>query len=305
MRVDVRERLEELGVALEKPLGRGAFAEVWRVRYRGVVRALRVSSHPVDDSPQGRIVERERETLRQIVALPELCNTSGFIEEIPLPLDAGEFFATVWQVATTNLAEWWRQNESPAKHEQLMAYLEQVARHLDLLRTFGFHHRDVKAENILVDGERARLCDLGLARQVGASTYCGTLVGTPGHMPPEMMERGESSPTHDLYGLAATYLALKTNLRPAEFLAQRDKQLSLAGLHAGESQVLAAALHPNPSHRYQDSAVAWVRWLAAARTNEAPRSSPNAAWQRVRGVVAHFFLTLLWSSELSRETVDA
>ena len=68
MQMEVRQRLEAVGVRFEQPLGRGAFAGVWQVRYKGVVRALRVSSYPIGDSPQGRIVERERETLRQIVA---------------------------------------------------------------------------------------------------------------------------------------------------------------------------------------------------------------------------------------------
>jgi hypothetical protein len=127
-------------------------------------------------------------------------------------------------------------------------------------------------------------------------------------MPPEMLERGQSSSTHDLYGLAATYLALKTNLCPAAFLAERAS--TPAGLLPGEAAVLAAALHPDPAQRYQYSALAWVRWLAAAGRDEPTPARSNAVVQRSKFDSAPIFafalaLLALIAVGIAGATVDA
>jgi serine/threonine protein kinase len=55
-------------------------------------------------------------------------------------------------------------------------------------------HRDVKSANILLDGDvRARLCDVGLARDVDVGTTMtqGSALGTPGYICPEYQETFE------------------------------------------------------------------------------------------------------------------
>ena len=55
-------------------------------------------------------------------------------------------------------------------------------------------HRDVKSANVLLDGDaRARLCDVGLARDVDVGTTMtqGSALGTPGYICPEYQETFE------------------------------------------------------------------------------------------------------------------
>jgi serine/threonine protein kinase len=68
---------------------------------------------------------------------------------------------------------------------------------IEELRKPSIVHRDVKSANILLDGDsRARLCDVGLARDVDVGTTMtqGSALGTPGYICPEYQETFEVMP---------------------------------------------------------------------------------------------------------------
>jgi len=74
-------------------------------------------------------------------------------------------------------------------------------------------HRDVKADNILLDDEfEAVVGDFGLAKLVDfKNTHVTTAVrGTLGHIAPEYMSTGKSSEKTDVYGYGITLLQLIT-----------------------------------------------------------------------------------------------
>jgi eukaryotic-like serine/threonine-protein kinase len=71
----------------------------------------------------------------------------------------------------------------------------------------GVVHRDVKPENILVDGgEQAKLVDFGIARIAGEKTLTatGAVVGTLAYMAPEQADGLRPGPAADVYSLALT-----------------------------------------------------------------------------------------------------
>jgi eukaryotic-like serine/threonine-protein kinase len=71
----------------------------------------------------------------------------------------------------------------------------------------GVVHRDVKPENILVDGsEQAKLVDFGIARIAGERTLTatGAVVGTLAYMAPEQADGLRPGPAADVYSLALT-----------------------------------------------------------------------------------------------------
>jgi serine/threonine protein kinase len=74
--------------------------------------------------------------------------------------------------------------------EEVLAIARQVAAALDYAHARKVLHRDVKPGNILFDGDRALVCDFGIARAVelagGLSlSSTGLIVGTPHYMSPE------------------------------------------------------------------------------------------------------------------------
>ncbi len=98
----------------------------------------------------------------------------------------------------------------PLDGRKAAAYLEPVARAVHEAHLHGILHRDLKPQNILIDGktDRALVVDFGLAKLAeGAEgmTEAGDVMGTPSYMSPEQAKDSSSvTAKSDVYGLGAT-----------------------------------------------------------------------------------------------------
>ena len=105
-------------------------------------------------------------------------------------------------------------------YQEVVKIIEQTLAALDFAHAQGFVHRDIKEQNILVDGNfpnyRAKLTDFGLAKsfkQAGMSgvTMVGDVAGTIAYMPPEQVrDFKEVRPPADIYACGMTAYSLLT-----------------------------------------------------------------------------------------------
>ena len=103
---------------------------------------------------------------------------------------------------------------------QVVKIIEQTLAALDFAHSLGFVHRDIKEQNILVDGNYpnfiSKLTDFGLSKsykQTGMSgvTMVGDVAGTIAYMPPEQVrDFKEVRPPADIYGIGMTAYSLLT-----------------------------------------------------------------------------------------------
>jgi serine/threonine protein kinase len=102
--------------------------------------------------------------------------------------------------------------EGPLDWRSAARYVADVAEGLVAAHRAGIIHRDVKPANILWDSENdeAVLTDLGVGARLGEPASTG---GTIPYMAPEAFQ-GRTSPTLDVYGLAATLFTLVTGQKP-------------------------------------------------------------------------------------------
>lgn len=80
-------------------------------------------------------------------------------------------------------------------------------------------HRDVKASNVLLDGEmNGRLGDFGLARLYdhGSDARTTHVVGTMGYLAPELGHTGKATPSTDVFAFGAFLLEVTCGRRPVE-----------------------------------------------------------------------------------------
>ncbi len=96
-------------------------------------------------------------------------------------------------------------HDGPLNSATAVLRLREIALALDYAHSCGIVHRDVKAENILVEGTTgtALVADFGIARQVGVSslTPTGQLLGTVAYLSPEQVGGEPADARSDLYAL--------------------------------------------------------------------------------------------------------
>ncbi len=218
---------------LHELLGAGGMASVFRARDRVLERdvALKVLDERYGDDPE--YVERFRREARAIARLSH--------PNIVTVIDRGEFdgrqFIVFEHVRGRNLKELLRERR-PLPVSQALALAHQTARGLALAHEHGIVHRDVKPQNVIVDGDGvAKVTDFGIARATEVDdglTLPGTILGTSDYLPPEQAAGRRVDERSDQYSLGALLYELVTGRVP----------------YPAESRLAAAARHlhdPVPS----------------------------------------------------------
>lgn len=105
-------------------------------------------------------------------------------------------------------------------YQEVVRIIEQTLAALEFAHSKGFVHRDIKEQNILVDGNypnyTSKLTDFGLSKsykQTGMSgvTMVGDVAGTIAYMPPEQVrDFKEVRPPSDIYAVGMTAYSLLT-----------------------------------------------------------------------------------------------
>lgn len=101
--------------------------------------------------------------------------------------------------------------------ESVSKILEQVAAALTFAHRNGVIHRDIKADNILLDEDgNAYLGDFGIAKELGteANLTKDNIIGTPAYIPPEQIRGLDAIPQSDVYAFGIMLYEILTGRRP-------------------------------------------------------------------------------------------
>ena len=187
--------------AIERELGRGGMASVYRARAEGRAEpvAIKVMNPNLADALDGKRFIREMgvaASLDHPLIVPLIdSGHAGGLHYYVMPYVEGESLYDRLQ----------RERRLPVG--EALGIARDVATALGYAHERGVLHRDVKPENILLSAGRALIADFGLARAIGAADYTkltatGVIVGTVYYMSPEQLrEEPDLDVRTDVYSL--------------------------------------------------------------------------------------------------------
>lgn len=296
----VRETYE-----VERLLGEGAFAEVYRVKHRFLGR----QAMKVFKAAGATLADIERD-MAEALLLSRIKhpNIVEVYDANLLETSKGRFgYFTMTYAAGGTLERYWRSFGAELMPvAQVIEVVKQACRGLAVAHSASppIVHRDIKPQNVLIgfgtNGLHVRLSDFGLAKSVNPLTLLVSAKGTLGFKPPESLENVDSCAA-DVWAVGTTLYLLLTDEMPFPMLGERDVEdasrflrpirppsIYNANIDAGLESVIFRSLAASPSDRYAD-AMELLRDLEkwqpdysprGASVSQSPRGSKTAIGER-------------------------
>ncbi len=183
--------------------------------------------------------------------------------------------------------------------DQAVALIRQVLEGARFAHRNGVVHRDLKPQNVIVDGDgKAVVTDFGIARAgVSEITQAGAVMGTPHYLSPEQAQGFEVTSVSDLYSIGVMLYEALTGRVPFEAdsavavamkqvsqVPQRPSSINPAVSPALDATVMRA-LEKDPGERFQ-SADAFIAALDGAMKEPGAAGGGTAAFAALPPVVA-------------------
>lgn len=294
---------------VERFLGEGAFAEVYRVKHKFLGRQAMKLFKRV-----GMTQDEIEEMLGEAILLSRIGHPN-----IVRVFDANVFespkgicgYFTMENVSGGSLDKFWRSYGATfVPVETTIDIMRQVCRGLAVAHdeTPPIIHRDIKPQNILVgyeaDGLRARVSDFGLAKKVNPMTLMATAAGTLGFKPPETFLKNKAdSCAADVWALGVTLYMMLTDKLPFDV----DASLGWSNKKAFEKdleppsywnvevdpkieKIILQCLEMNAANRYQtagDLLNALDRWKKPAPSKKSLPNKSASLGESKSGFGAH------------------
>jgi eukaryotic-like serine/threonine-protein kinase len=241
------------GYQLIERIGLGGYGEVWRaLGPGGFPKAVKILYGQID-GPQAETELKSLNLMREL-RHPFLLN----VERVEF---VNGKLIVVTELADRGLDQRFdeavRAGARGIPREELIAYLRDVADALDFMSEHhGLQHLDIKPENLLIQGNHAKVGDFGLTKCVGLTNVSMVNGFTPLYAPPELFE-GQPSCNSDQYSLAIVYQMMLTGIPPfngrtaAHLTSQHLRGTpDLTALPVSDRGIVARALSRNPATRF-------------------------------------------------------
>jgi eukaryotic-like serine/threonine-protein kinase len=228
---------------LEELVGTGGMSSVYRAHDRMLERDVALKVLHQEFTADRDYVERFRREARSVAQLSH----PNIVTVIDRGEQDGRQYIVFEYVRGENLKAL-VQRVGPLPEEDAVRLALQIARALGFAHDNGLVHRDVKPQNVLLNGDgQAKVTDFGIARSldVGGLTQTGTVMGTSDYIAPEQARGSQVDAQSDIYSLGAVLYELLTGEVPFP----GDNFVAVAMRHINEPPPSVRERRPDVSPR--------------------------------------------------------
>jgi eukaryotic-like serine/threonine-protein kinase len=196
-----------------RALGEGGMGTVYKATDRELDRTVALKTIRPELAANPAIIKR----FKQELILARQVTHRNVVRIYDLGEADGVKFITMEYIEGRDLTSLLREKGKLAPKEAA-EIMEQVCRALEAAHMEGVVHRDLKPQNIMIDGHgKVSVMDFGIARSteaVEAMTFTGAVIGTPQYMSPEQAKGEKLDARSDLFSFGVVFYELLTGNSP-------------------------------------------------------------------------------------------
>src|SRR5215471_8194218 len=198
---------------LEQLVGSGGMSSVFRAHDRVLERTVALKVLHERLTAHSEVVDRFSREAKLVAGLSH----HNIVAVIDRGDDGGSPFIVFEYIAGENLKQLLGR-DGPLPVERVLELGIEIARALAFAHEKGFVHRDVKPQNVLLNGNgEAKVTDFGIARPIESQdgeTATGTVLGTCDYISPEQAQGRHVDELTDVYSLGIVLYELLTGEVP-------------------------------------------------------------------------------------------
>ncbi|KAL4015164.1 hypothetical protein IC575_027401 [Cucumis melo] len=270
---------------LERRIGSGSFAVVWKSRHRhlGTVFAVK-------EIHKKKLLPKVSDSLLREISILRTVNHPNIIHLFEAIQTDDSIYLILEYCAGGDL---WDYINRHGKVSEAVArdLMRQLASGLKVLQEKHLIHRDLKPQNLLLSSKEGipllKIGDFGFARSLANQALADTLCGSPLYMAPEIMNNQKYDAKADLWSVGAILFQLLTGKLP--FTGSHPAQLfknitestelkfpkgALEELHPDSVNLCRSLLRQNPVERLSFKEFFNHKFFQEPRSNKAVETTP-------------------------------
>jgi len=242
-------------------LGRGQFGVVWLAE-KEIALSQRKFRHALKFLPSGgdeaamKLIRTEIDTWIEASGHPNVMSVLDMMLYDHHIVIASEF------ADSGSLMDWLRRSEGKApSHEKALKMMIGILSGIEHLHSRNVVHRDLKPDNILLQGNTPRITDFGISRIVSANSLSAVAMGSPFYMSPEAFDGGKSRQT-DIWSAGVILYEMLTATHPYKAdsiyglvtaIRNEEPKPLPENIPAAVRSIVETALQKDPSRRYRSA----------------------------------------------------
>ena len=264
---------------LIRKIGKGGFGEVWLAEEKDVIMSSPFAIKILyDDDADIEDVKQEATVWLQACGHPNI---------LPLHKAAkyDEHLVIVSEYAPDgSLREWLNRGGGKAPtFREATRMIHGVLGGLSHLHSRQIIHRDVKPDNVLMQGITPMLTDFGISRVVKSKTHTHTIAGTPSYMAPEAFSGGRDEQT-DIWSVGVMLYEMTSGKMPFSAdnvwslkyqVINNEPQPLSKNVPETLRNAIATALQKDPAKRYKTAFEMREAMKSVARSLEPGAGNPS------------------------------